>query len=333
LGSKKIIGFIKTGSAIYIGAMEEWCPQVFYWPGHCEPQAPGIILSAGVHGDETGPIELLTALQQDLLQGRLQLRRPLLLIFGNLTAMAVRQRFVQENMNRLFQSPPPVGNASGNAPGAEAQRAQSLMEQCQRFAGQCGSLACHLDLHSTIKPSLIERFALMPVPRQSFRYQWAGPLARAGFGARVEQTRPAHTFSQFSHTQLGADSFTLECGSHGISDTASQTDEAASPLQAWLWALLAFEGDFATALQTVQAQVAAAELQRFRVAEEIIRQDASFRFLIDEQEANFSAHPAGTPLFEQQQQIWTTPGTRYSLFLNAGVAPGQRAGLLLKRVQ
>ncbi len=56
----------------------------------CTPHAQydkAVVLSAGVHGNETAPIELLSQLCTDLFAGRLNLAVRLLLVLGNPYAM------------------------------------------------------------------------------------------------------------------------------------------------------------------------------------------------------------------------------------------------------
>jgi succinylglutamate desuccinylase len=326
--------------------MEQWCEQVFYSPGQSPTENAGIILSAGVHGDELGPIQLLTGLLTAIRQGTLAPFPPLLLILANPQAIQCQSRFVEHNLNRLFQ--PSYSLKEHALPEcAEIRRAQELMAACSRFADQCAGVACHLDLHSTIKPSLIERFALTPVYQQRYRLPWSRALLQAGFGAIVRQTQRANTFAQFSHQQLGAESFTLECGSHRQQPHNSHQGHrsALKHFGLWLTALLQYRGELEQALVQAAAELPpepqqhqGQNLAQFVVAEEIIKRSTAFQFLIPEQEPNFSPHAAGTALYQDSNPgqdfaptIWQTPGQRYSLFLNSGVAIGQRAGLLLQR--
>ncbi len=69
------------------------------------PTAPwrrATILSAGVHGNETAPIELLLQLTHDLSWGRQPLTQALLIVFGNLPAIRAARRYLHNDLNRLF---------------------------------------------------------------------------------------------------------------------------------------------------------------------------------------------------------------------------------------
>ena len=299
--------------------MEEWCEQVFFIPGETKPDSAGIILSCGVHGNETGPITTCKSLLDEILSGRVRPARHLLLIFANPRAIDAGRRYLDFNLNRLF------GNAMEG--GIEAERARELERACHQLQQHCGHIHWHLDLHSTIKPSCIERFALTPVTHQEYRYHWQPALQQAGFGGLVYQTRRASTFSQYTLDQFGADSFTLECGS-------LQTQSAAgnATLLRWLIELVSDP----TAPSQAQGDVPhnhASPLPEFQVAEEIMRRSEWFRFLIAEQEPNFSEHQQGTLIYTDDNGPVAARENCYTLFLNSRVETGQRAGLLLKRLQ
>lgn len=296
--------------------MEPWFEGVFFFPGGAKPNSAGIILSCGIHGDETRPIELLDELKRAILGADLNLKPPLLLIYGNPPAIRQSRRYIDFNLNRLF--------GPSTFTGPEAERAVQLMQACAQFHSRVGKIDCHLDLHSTIKPSLIERFALRPVGSQPMPLQWQHHLNQAGFGALVYQTRPANTFSQFTHDRFNCESLTLECGSHSQGNNTQGND---SDLMQWLRALVSDE-----TLHHAPATAANASLSLFEVQEEIVRSSESFQFLIAEDEPNFSGHPAGTPLYQDQSGVKRLQEECYTLFLNSRVQIGQRAGLLLKSI-
>ncbi len=123
------------------------------------PNHEALIISAGVHGNETAPIEVLNGLVTELLNGQWTLACPVLLILGNPPAMVAGERFVDANMNRLFHGAHGKETYKGLP---EATRAQFLEEACRQFATLHPHNLCHYDLHTAIRPSRREKFALYP---------------------------------------------------------------------------------------------------------------------------------------------------------------------------
>lgn len=278
---------------------------------------PGIILSCGIHGDETGPIRLLQSIQNQLDHSTLNPVRPLLLIYGNLDAIELNKRYIQQNMNRLFSHDLEVTDAESN-------RAYQLIQACSRFADTVKTVACHLDLHSTIKPSLHDQFALQPATAQPYRYHWSNFFQNAHISAWVHQAHSADTFSQYSHTQFQCDSFTLECGSNAHSKKTSLAS-----LEATIGKLISSTDVTAHNITRIPPTMHP-HLIHYDVVHAITKSSTDFDFLIDEHEANFSTHPAGTPIYRNNNTDFITQEYVATLFLNKGVEVGQRAGLLLK---
>ena len=61
-----------------------------------------VLLSTGIHGNETAPIEVVNSIVNDLLAGAMPLRCRLLVMLGNPVAMRSGARFTDYDMNRLF---------------------------------------------------------------------------------------------------------------------------------------------------------------------------------------------------------------------------------------
>ena len=61
-----------------------------------------VVISAGIHGNETAPIEMLEQIYQDIFAGELTVNSRLLLILGNPEAIRQNKRFIGFDMNRLF---------------------------------------------------------------------------------------------------------------------------------------------------------------------------------------------------------------------------------------
>ncbi|HWX10851.1 MAG TPA: succinylglutamate desuccinylase, partial [Trinickia sp.] len=122
-----------------------------------------VLLSAGVHGDETAPIELLSLLVADLAGGALPLACRLLVVLGNLEAMRAGCRYVDDDLNRLFCGWHAQLPASREAPRAAALEALAARFFSQR-QGESGARQArwHIDMHTAIRASVFEQFALLP---------------------------------------------------------------------------------------------------------------------------------------------------------------------------
>ncbi|MGM0571823.1 succinylglutamate desuccinylase [Marinobacter sp.] len=285
-------------------------------PEGASPES-ALILSAGIHGNETAPIELLNALVNDLLQGRLRPGIPLLLILGNPPAMVAGERFLEHNLNRLF-----CGAWQDYPEGYETRRAGQLEAICREFVNETGLALKHYDLHTAIRPSKREKFALYPfvdgrqVPDQELAF-----LAQAAIGTVLLQHKRATTFSGFSSERLGAESFTLELGKvrpFGHND-------------------LTRLGQLRRALVDLMEErpsVESPELQRpeiFQVVHEVINTGESFRFHVADDVANFTEYAPGT-------LIWEDADTKYRvgdqpeavIFPNPKVPVGHRVALMVK---
>lgn len=286
-------------------------------PEEASPKS-ALVLSAGIHGNETAPIELLNALVNDLLQGRLTPRIPLLLILGNPPAMVAGERFIEHNLNRLFCT------AWQDYPDCyETRRAGQLESVCQEFADGTSLPLKHYDLHTAIRPSRREKFALYPyvegrqVPDTELDF-----LTDAGIGTVLVQHRPATTFSGFSAGCLGAKSFTLELGK--VHPFGHNDLKRLDRLRSALIDLLE---------QRLPAKAAGPHRPEiFQVVHEVINTGKGFRFHVADDVANFTEYAPGT-------LIWEDADTEYRvgdqpeavIFPNPEVPVGHRVALMIRK--
>lgn len=278
------------------------------------------IVSAGVHGNETAPIEVLNALVTELLNGEWSLACPVLLILGNPPAMVAGERFLEVNMNRLFHGAHGKGAYLGLP---EATRAQFLEETCRRFATLHPHTLCHYDLHTAIRPSRREKFALYPfVEGREVPPAQCDFLLEAGVATLLLQHRAGTTFSSFSSSVLGAESFTVELGKvrpFGKNDL-SQFKEFGDALRRCL-----------SGGAPLQPRPPHDRLAVFEVVHEIIHSGESFRFHVPDDVANFTEYAPGTLIWEDEKtQYRVGPSPEAIVFPNRNVPVGQRVGLLIR---
>ena len=275
-----------------------------------------LLLSAGIHGNETAPIELLDRLLHDIARGNLKPRARILFLFGNPEAIRRGERFVEQDVNRLFNG---RHELSG---GAEALRACELERLAASFFSRPERSRLHYDLHTAIRGSKIEQFALYPWKegRQHSRRELAR-LRAAGMEAVLLQNKPSIVFSAYTYDQLGAESFTLELGKarpFGENDGVN-----VGPLETRLHQII--EGNEPELDEGLDG------LQLFSVAREIIKHSDSFRLNLPAVVENFAEFGKGYVLAEdiaQTRWVIEEEGARI-IFPNPKVKNGLRAGILI----
>lgn len=104
-----------------------------------------LLLSAGIHGNETAPIELLDRLLHDIARGDLKPRARILFLFGNPEAIRKGERFVEQDVNRLFNG------RHEQSSGCEALRACELERLAASFFSLPDRQRLHYDLHTAIR--------------------------------------------------------------------------------------------------------------------------------------------------------------------------------------
>lgn len=288
------------------------------------PNAESLIISAGIHGNETAPIEVLNSLVNELIEGQWPLACPVLLILGNPLAIDLGERFMEVNLNRLFSG------AHGRPEYAslrEADRARKLEQACRAFATRHPTGLSHYDLHTAIRPSRREKFALYPFVegRQLPKLQ-TDFLLEAEVATLLLQHREATTFAAFSSAQLGAESFTIELGRvrpFGENDL-SKLAGIRNALRR------RFKGE-APPKQSASTMASPA---LFEVVHEIINTGDDFRFHIPDDVANFTEYDTGTLIWEDADTRYTVAdGPEAIVFPNPQVPVGQRVGLMVRPVR
>ena len=277
-------------------------------------QTKRIILSCGVHGNETAPIEICDDLVKGILTGALTLAHDVLFLFGNLPAMDIAERFVEENMNRLFSGAHSKGEGLVNA---ERVRAKQLEEAVASFFEAGEGTRYHYDLHTAIRASKNEKFAVYPYLHE--RVHSKGQLAflaACGVKTILLSESSTTTFSYFSSYQFNAHAFTVELGKvrpFGQNDMSRFEDARQAITQ------LITQAEYAP---TVDMD----ELDIYRVNQVINRNEEQFTLHFDDDTPNFTDYPKGTVLASEQGKEYVAEQDGEAIvFPNAKVAIGQRA--------
>jgi len=287
------------------------------------PQASShdIILSCGVHGNETGPIELCNEFVREILDGKLVLSTRVLFIFGNPASMNIGHRFVQENMNRLFSG------AHSQAPGLinhERLRAKKLEGFVQRFyeEGGAGRERTHYDLHTAIRGSKNEKFSVYPYQKErKHSTKQLQVMLACGVNTILLSNSPTTTFSYYSCDVFGADAFTVELGKvrpFGQNDM-TRFIEVKQTLKA-----LISGNDMGLAPYNES------DFNLFKVSRAIDKHDDSFEFYFADDVVNFTSFPVGFMLASELDVKYKIVEEGEAIvFPNANVANGNRAVLMV----
>jgi succinylglutamate desuccinylase len=275
-----------------------------------------VLLSVGVHGDETGPIEMVAHAVEALSREPTALAVDLMLCVGNIDAIAAGKRFIDADLNRMFRAE--RGSLAGTA---EAARADAIIAATAQFFDRAGPVRWHLDLHTAIRPSLYPAFAIVPdLIAPEGKAALLGWLGQAAIGAIIMNPASAGTYSYHSAEHHGAAGSTVELGRVGTlgQNDLSQFAAAAAALDALL--------------RGARGRAAKAQPHVFRVAQNIIKLSDGFRMSVGRETHNFTALKKGDVIATDGATVYTVQhDEELVVFPNPDVRVGLRAGLMVVR--
>ncbi len=269
-----------------------------------------IVLSSGIHGDETAPIELLDQLLSDIVEARLFVKARLLFIIGHPDAIDAHQRFIDVNLNRLFNDE--VGHTQ------EHQIANNLKRSVSKFF--CSDAEkWHLDLHSAIRDSQYYAFAVLPFTElklnNSALHHW---LEIARVGAALESNQPSSTFSWYSAYQHQAMAMTLELGR--VAKFGENDHHLILPIKEALSALISGK---------LRENSTIAPVKRYTVSRVLVKTHESFKFNFPPMTPNFTSFEQGDVIGQENGHAIIAAKGESVIFPNENVAIGQRAALMV----
>jgi succinylglutamate desuccinylase len=297
--------------------VELWDNGVLFLQPNESSQVDSILLSVGVHGNETAPIEIIDQLVSDILAEKITVKKNLLIVIANPVAINASRREIDENMNRLFNTDF-VGNSNASD---ERQRSCCLMDYSRIFFGLEAKHKLHYDLHTAIRDSYYKKFAVSPNASQlPITQQQFSMLSQWGIEAILTTKQKSSTYSNFTANSCGATSFTLELGKvkpFGENDLAEFSSVITGLHEV-------ISGDENLLAHTKVAK-------RFSITREVLKQTEDFRLCFADDIANFTEFEIGAVLATDKayQYLVADSGERI-LFPNENVAIGQRALVIIK---
>nr|WP_241826625.1 succinylglutamate desuccinylase [Enterovibrio norvegicus] len=281
-----------------------------------------IVISSGIHGDETAPIELVDDLVKEIVEGRFVPTERTLFVIAHPKAIHAYTRFIEENLNRLFAGE----NDHRNEECVLANRLQCHVKEF--FSLSVNSEAehsrerWHFDLHSAIRDSKHYMFAVIPAsshatdirPMSSF-------LQFSAMDAMLLSRTPSSTFSWWTGETFGALAATFEMGR--VAPLYKNDMTEFEPLKAGIKALLSN--------QTLDESTSNQTFDIYKVSRTITKTDDAFTLAFSNEAANFTFFKEGETLAEENGKEYVSEaGGEAVVFPNAKVAVGQRACLLVK---
>lgn len=282
-----------------------------------DPARASVLVSVGVHGDETGPIEMVAYLVEALSRTPRELAVDLMLCVGNIDAIRLGKRFVDADLNRMFRAE--RGALAGTF---EAGRADVLAEATRGFFDGSGARRWHLDLHTAIRPSHYPMFAIVPeLIARAARDDLVAWLGAAGMGAIIMNPASSGTYSYFTSEHLGAAGSTVELGRVGAlgRNDLSQFAAASAALDCLLRAR--------------PAPAAPAAPHVFATAQSITKLSDAFSMNVGRETWNFTALRKGEVIARDGETVYTVGhDEELVVFPNPDVRVGLRAGIMVVRI-
>jgi len=232
-----------------------------------------VIISCGIHGNETAPMELVDQLFKEIRANELQVNNEILFIIGNPPAANKAKRFIEENLNRLFS-----GNHKSSH-SQEAKRAELLEKSSAAFFGEGEELRLHYDLHTAIRESEFEKFAVYPfLHERVWSQQQIAFLENCGVGAVLLSSQPAGTFSYFTSNNFHSHAFTVELGK--VEKFGDNDMEKFADVLQGLRNVISGDENFVAMPQQIKV---------FKVVEEVIKRSENLKLHFADDAKNFSA--------------------------------------------
>lgn len=287
-----------------------------------EDSDTALVLSCGVHGNETAPIEMISDQISRIVTGAIEPKCELLYILGNPPSMQIEKRFVSLNMNRLFNGAFADYELDENSR-YEIERAEALENYVTDFFNAYeNATRIHLDLHTAIKPSFHKTFAIRPFNQSTISNQSKKLLLALGIEAVLQHNKPSTTFSALSVERFKAEAYTLELGK--VKPFGENNPE-----------------DFAAAIQCLDDLVQMLDIAEhnperlieYKVVAEIMKNSDEFKFYVPDDVENFTAYPQGYLIAEDFDYNYRVAFEREAVvFPNVNVPIGQRVAIMVTEV-
>ncbi|MDC5839819.1 succinylglutamate desuccinylase [Vibrio europaeus] len=282
-------------------------------PANLSEESKHIVISCGIHGDETAPMEIVDKIITDIQTGFQPVTGRLLFINAHPEATNAHTRFIEMNLNRLFDD-------KEYEPSKELEIAKDLKRVVTEFYQDTPQdKRWHLDLHCAIRLSKHYSFVVSPKVRHPVRSEALMEfVSSAHLEAVMFSNAPSSTFSWFSAENFGAQALTVELG------------RVAKIGENELDKLVAFDLALRDLVSSSESEHLPRKPIMYRVSRTIVRIHDDFDFLFDDNVENFTAFKHGEVFgHDGDKPIMAKNEGEAIVFPNRHVAIGQRAALMV----
>lgn len=298
-----------------------------------------IVLSCGIHGNETAPIEILNNLLQKIFSKKLAVKQRLLFIIGNLPAIKLGKRFIDENLNNLFATNN-NNKASINFENFEQKRVKIIEQTVNDFFQFHGKQSVcqqnlrkriHLDLHTAIKDSVYPKFAVYPIDELSLIDHFLiRLLQQSEVNTVLFSYQPTKTFCYYTYKHCQAMSLTIELGK--VKPFGENNLADFEKILLVLARLINNNIDINNSI-AVNNEITFTNMHFFEIQQRIFKQTENFNFTFSEQTPNFFSFKQGDLLAKDDENChFAKENEEVILFPNKNVKIGQRALLTAKPI-
>lgn len=285
-----------------------------------------VCLSCGVHGNETAPMEIISDMVRDILVGKQTLNVHLLILLGNPKAMLQQERFLEFNLNRMFNHHW-KSFLESDANCYEALRAKRLEQAVQDFFDKSPADArrYHYDLHTAIRASKHQRFAIYPyLDGREHKAEQLAFMQDCGVDTVLLYHKPSSTFSYHTSHHFKADAFTVELGK--VKPFGENNRAGFKKAEISLRQLVANNYHF-------NNDRGIDDMNLFAVKKELLRVSDQSHLNVDDDLANFTEFEQGFVLLSDPEESYTVESDGEAIvFPNNKVPIGQRMALLIEPV-
>jgi succinylglutamate desuccinylase len=233
--------------------------------------------------------------------------------------MNLAKRFESENLNRLF-----CEKYRDISDCFEKYRAEQLEDYVRIFfsAGRTATINYHYDLHTAIRHSKYQKFAIYPYQQDKpWDKEQLSFMASCGVNTILFGHGATGTFSYFSSVNFSAHAFTIELGK--VKPFGENNMDNFTGIRVKLSELICNQP---LSLKPFNND----DFNLFSALGDITKYSDNFKLFISDQASNFTSYPINTLLSSDKSGEYRTTQVDESIvFPNANVGIGQRAVLMV----